>query len=1076
MKKYQIILISFAALLLVMGAVSAAEADDITNGTIVSDISDSDHILCSNNYSDVVGLNKEFNGNTFSQLQSEIDACSDSDTIILNNDIIQDGSNKISIKKQVTIDGNGHTIDAQKKSGIFSIEDAANVMLKNIIFKNAKETKDGAAIQANSGILNVANCTFRDNAAGNYGGAIYTQTLSYITDCNFINNSAKYGGAIYWNGADGEIEFNKFIKNTASKNGGAAYLNSFNQTVINYNSFINNTASEGGAFYVDNSSANIVSNFFINNTAVKGGAISVINSTSMLEYCDFRYNGAKEGGAILFNSSQSNIAGSNFEFNTASAKGSAIYWAPLTADLNCTISSSEFFNNKVKSYSLTANMIKGSLFLELTGWNNYFNAIYAESGIRFNDVRYWNGNKTNSDVESYHAGASGQNITLEIYDSKKNLLVNTTLTTNTFGQQYYNLFLFNDADYTYKAYLSNEDYYTYIACSGKFTLKRFTSSIRLNISDYDEFTYHNCVIPFNIINRTDIRAVITNEDGSIVYFNSSVNEYSRRVTVDLPASDKYYKITVYNLPNSRYEGSQDSKLFKILKTSSSISINPINDFEYGRKPVVTFNVENMTYILVTVYNEDGRGVYATTADTDYIVIPVLSVGKYTFNAENMPGENITNSIASTTFNILKATNVINVSANSEDYGHYVVITVQASVDGTYALDVNGSSVNVNVVGGQGKIKLYLTRGQYYANVTFSNPNYNAVITNAKFTVLPRSNMKVNYNDDVVNGENITFNVAVNNDATGSIKLLFGEEEYTAAIDNGNAVIEVSNVSSGNHNVSVIYEGDENYAGEKIDNNVRVKTYGIMLGAMKSNDYSVKLYDEDGNGVSNREVLFSIDGQTFKSLTDSEGIATVNPNLTAGSHSFEVIYLSVNITEHITVTPLLSGNKNINMYYYDGSKYTFKVYDDNGKLVGANQKVVVKLNKKTYNLKTNANGVVSLKIPYTVKIGTYTIKATYKGETIKNTVKVKQILTSKSTVKVKKTAKKLVLQAKLKKKLKSKTITFKFNGKKYKAKTNKYGIAKVTINKNVISKLKKGKTYSVNINYYKINLKTKVKVI
>ena len=172
----------------------------------------------------------------------------------------------------------------------------------------------------------------------------------------------------------------------------------------------------------------------------------------------------------------------------------------------------------------------------------------------------------------------------------------------------------------------------------------------------------------------------------------------------------------------------------------------------------------------------------------------------------------------------------------------------------------------------------------------------------------------------------------------------------------------------------------------------------------------------------------------------------------------------------------SGNKNISMYYFDGSKYSFKVYGDNGKLAGAGQVVVVKLNKKTYKLKTNKNGIVSLTIPKTVKPGKYSITASYKGQTIKNRITVKQILSSKKTVKVKRTAKKLVLTAKLKKKFKGKKITFKFRGKKYTAKTNKKGIAKVTIGKKVLKKLKKGKNYKLTITYYKVTLKAKVKKI
>lgn len=84
----------------------------------------------------------------------------------------------------------------------------------------------------------------------------------------------------------------------------------------------------------------------------------------------------------------------------------------------------------------------------------------------------------------------------------------------------------------------------------------------------------------------------------------------------------------------------------------------------------------------------------------------------------------------------------------------------------------------------------------------------------------------------------------------------------------------------------------------------------------------------------------------------------------------------------------------------------------------------------------------------------------------------------SKVTVKKTAKKFVLQAKLKingKLVKGKKITFKFKGKTYRAKTNSKGIAKVIIKKNVVKKLKKGKTYAVKVSYLKDSVKSSVKV-
>lgn len=108
---------------------------------------------------------------------------------------------------------------------------------------------------------------------------------------------------------------------------------------------------------------------------------------------------------------------------------------------------------------------------------------------------------------------------------------------------------------------------------------------------------------------------------------------------------------------------------------------------------------------------------------------------------------------------------------------------------------------------------------------------------------------------------------------------------------------------------------------------------------------------------------------------------------------------------------------------------------------------------------------------------YTITATYRGYAIKNTIKIKQVLSGKN-VKVKKSARNLVLKAKLKqgkKAIKNKIITFKFKGKTYKAKTNKNGIAKVTLKNKVIKKLNSGKKYSFTITYLKDTIKRNIKV-
>ena len=154
----------------------------------------------------------------------------------------------------------------------------------------------------------------------------------------------------------------------------------------------------------------------------------------------------------------------------------------------------------------------------------------------------------------------------------------------------------------------------------------------------------------------------------------------------------------------------------------------------------------------------------------------------------------------------------------------------------------------------------------------------------------------------------------------------------------------------------------------------------------------------------------------------------------------------------------------------------KVYNNQSKLAKG---VIVsfKVGKTTYKVKTDKNGVAKLKLSkFTPK--TYKIVISYKGAKVSKKLTVKHILKLKK-VKVRKYARKLVLKASLDKVdgkyLKGKVIKFKFKGKTYKAKTNSKGIAKVTIKRKVLKKLKIGKKITYRASYLKDTSKRTVKV-
>ena len=133
--------------------------------------------------------------------------------------------------------------------------------------------------------------------------------------------------------------------------------------------------------------------------------------------------------------------------------------------------------------------------------------------------------------------------------------------------------------------------------------------------------------------------------------------------------------------------------------------------------------------------------------------------------------------------------------------------------------------------------------------------------------------------------------------------------------------------------------------------------------------------------------------------------------------------------------------------------------------------MIKAGSKTYNAITDKNGYASVKVS-DLLTGTYSITATYKGVSLSNKVVVKQILKASNKKFKRYNAKKYTATLKTSKgkAIKTKQITFKFNGKTYKAKTNSKGVAKITI-----KKFWKVGTFKVQISYLKTSITKKITV-
>lgn len=296
-KGYLYILLIFLVLISA-SAVSAADeqtsdiisADDdnelILDEIIMDDVSTSDNdnediILDENNDDEILESGDETPTGTFAQLNQAINDNNDATITLNSNYKYSEGDESfihgINISRELTINGNGYTLDGSHIASIFYVDDRYEVTFKDINFINGNATgsgneRHGGAISVRYGNGIAENCNFTNNTASCFGGAMNGGSAY---NCIFsLSFSEGDGGAIYMGSAFGCT----FTNNSASGVGGAMHQSSaFNCT------FTGNSAEwDGGAMY-DGSAFNCT--FTGNSASGTGGAMyegSAFNCTFIL--------------------------------------------------------------------------------------------------------------------------------------------------------------------------------------------------------------------------------------------------------------------------------------------------------------------------------------------------------------------------------------------------------------------------------------------------------------------------------------------------------------------------------------------------------------------------------------------------------------------------------------------------------------------------------------------------------------------------------------------------------------------------------------------------------------------------
>ena len=947
------------------------------------------------------------------------------------------------------------------------------IIISNSKFINLHANITAGAIGIKGGdrsstiLTTIENCEFDNVTSEKNGGAVFVDILggSFGEGTTIINNtkfskcSSEYGGAVLQLGGYMDLIDSQFTDNYAREDGGAVYT-SYTTLYVNNSTFTSNLGSYGSAIYLDKDNLTVEKSTFKDNTATTGAAITTYDSLYIISNSNFIDNSDLDINSY-FDNIKSSISGSG----------------NLKTNLNESI---DYYSIRINGKPIILNRTT------ITGSANdtYFN---------LRDLGLVTPVKNQGSMGSCWAfGIAGA------FESAFLIATNTTIDISENNIQ--------DLGLRYSRYgklesIEGSDYNI-----GSAYFLDWFGAINTNDDTYDELgkissqnfgqnAYHIVDAIFvNITDRNALKDALTKYGALDFYIRgASSNEkyYNPNTTslyVDNPNAPANHYVTLVGwndtysrnnfatpapgdgawiCKNSWGTGWGDNGYFYISYYDQSINRPDVQAVGF-----IIQNTDNYDYLYqssvggYSAYNYNFNEYENTFAGLPDSIIS--AVGTY-FEKANAP---YTISI------YINETLIYSQNGTSKFSGFNTIKLDQHIVmpyNSTFSVRIKSSSIPVLYLSNTRLVPQVPSYGikdneTYTLTDAFTPIKVYAVTTNTTTENIIRYYSETAHTYYPISGENNT-----------NVTITFNGTNKTITIKNNTVNIDLGILKVGTYPVTVYANGQifMSYVIIKpsIDNDGINKITVTTNTQIKT---PIKFYDHDGNLIRNTPINAKINGKTIKGAkTDDDGILYIETPENVGTSYIEFTNPLTNeeFTLEVISFDRFESAKNVNMYYYDGSTYKVRVRDDEGNFESAGKIVTIKIDKKTYTVKTDKNGWAILKIPKEITVGSHSIKTTYKGESLTNKLTVKQVLKTSKTVKVKKSAKKLVLSATLKAKspLKKKTVSFKVNGKTFKAKTNSKGVAKVTLKKSVIKKLKAGKKYTIQISYLKDTVKSTLKV-
>ncbi len=478
-----------------------------------------------------------------------------------------------------------------------------------------------------------------------------------------------------------------------------------------------------------------------------------------------------------------------------------------------------------------------------------------------------------------------------------------------------------------------------------------------------------------------------------------------------------YDVNVVFEGNKTHESAEAATSFNV---SKKVPVDPnlsvkVNDITEGEKDVAVISANNNLNGEARVYLNNSNAVYpinivngSATVTIDDDLVP----GDYLVTVSYSGDDTFKASESSTSFKVNKKVPVdpnlsIKVDDITEGEKAVAVISANNTLNGEARVYLNNSDAvyPINIVNGSATVTIDddLVPGDYLVTVSYSGDDtFKASESSTTFKVNenvtelidPNLTIKVN---DITEGEKAIAEISAKRTFTGKVQVKLNDSRvvYNTTVLAGKGMFIINrDLAPGEYLATVSFAGNATHKESKnsttftvkekapdlIDPKLDIKVNNITYGEKATVTVST-----DAGFTGNVDVEIGNTSYTVK-VVNGKGTISVS-GLKVGTYTAKATFKETDVykasakTTQFTVNkvaPKVIANCKSFNYFQKTKNYSVSLKDNKGNAMKG-QKVILKVNGKTYSAKTNANGVATFKITKLNNLGIYNAVISYAGD-------------------------------------------------------------------------------------------------